>query len=95
MIFTRQDGTNQSVTIPTSGDGSSVSIQQILSSGTRIATITINGVATDIYAPNGGGSGGGDDEPSGEVVTYNTFMVYQRTASSTEAPSTDTITAAT
>lgn len=92
LIFTRQDGTNQSVTIPTSGDGSSVSIQQILSSGTKIATITINGVSTDIYAPSGNGGGGSGD--GGTIVTYNTFMVYQRTNSSIEAPSTNTITTA-
>ena len=95
LIFTRQDGTTQSVTIPTGGEGSSVSIQQILSSGTRIATITINGVSTDIYAPAGGGGGGDDSGDGGTVVTYNTFMVYQRTNSPTEAPSTNTITSAT
>lgn len=95
LIFTRQDGTTQSVTIPTSGDGSSVSIQQILGSGTKIATITINGVPTDIYAPSGdgGGSGGGSGD-GGTIVTYNTFMVYQRTDSPSVAPSTNTITAA-
>lgn len=95
LIFTKQNGTTQSVTIPTSGDGTSVTIQQILSSGTRIATITINGVPTDIYAPSGDGSGSGSGSGSGgTIVTYNTFMVYQRTNSPSVAPSTNTITAA-
>lgn len=35
--------------------GDDVSFTQIQSIGTKIGTITINGVATDIYAPNGGG----------------------------------------
>lgn len=96
LIFTKQNGTTQSVTIPTSGDGTSVTIQQILGSGTKIATITINGVPTDIYAPSGdGGSGsGGGSGDGGTIVTYNTFMVYQRTDSPSVAPSTNTITAA-
>lgn len=95
LIFTKQNGTTQSVTIPTSGDGTSVTIQQILSSGTKIATITINGVSTDIYAPSGSGSGsGGGSGDGGTIVTYNTFMVYQRTDSPSVAPSTNTITAA-
>lgn len=83
--------------IPTgSGNGSVVYIQQILSSGTKIATITIDGTPVDIYAPsNGGGTNPGGDTPSGTVITYNTFLVYQRTNSNTQAPSTNTITAAT
>lgn len=37
--------------------GSNVSVTQVLSSGTKIATITIDGTDTDFYAPNGGGGG--------------------------------------
>ena len=83
--------------IPTgSSNGSVVYIQQILSSGTKIATITIDGTPVDIYAPsNGGGTNPGGDTPSGTVITYNTFLVYQRTNSNTQAPNTNTITAAT
>lgn len=33
------------------------SVTQVLSSGTKIATISIDGAATDIYAPDGGGGG--------------------------------------
>lgn len=39
--------------------GSTVTFSQIQASGTKIATITIDGTSYDIYAPNGG-SGGGD-----------------------------------
>ncbi len=36
--------------------GSNVSVTQIQSTGTKIATITVDSVATDIYSPAGGGS---------------------------------------
>lgn len=35
--------------------GSTVSVTQIQSTGTKIATITVDSVGTDLYAPNGGG----------------------------------------
>ena len=38
------------------GGGSVVSVTQILSSGTAIATITVDSVATTLYAPSGGGT---------------------------------------
>lgn len=37
------------------GGGDSVSWNQIQSSGTKIAEITINGTSQDVFAPNGGG----------------------------------------
>ena len=40
------------------GGGSSVSWNQILQSGTKIAEVTINGTTQDVYAPSGGGGGG-------------------------------------
>ena len=40
------------------GGGSVVSFTQVLSSGTKIGIITIDGTSTDIYAPTGGGGGG-------------------------------------
>lgn len=45
-----------------SGGGSNVAWTQIVSTGTKIATIEIDGVQTDIYAPTGGGGSytGGD-----------------------------------
>ena len=39
------------------GGGSTVSVTQILTSGTSIATITVDGVATTLFAPSGGGGG--------------------------------------
>lgn len=45
--------------IPSGGSGSTVVWTQIQQSGTKIATITIDGVDIDVYAPTGG-SGGGD-----------------------------------
>lgn len=42
------------------GGGSTVTVQQIQTSGIKIATITVDGNGTDIYAPSGGGS---SDDP--------------------------------
>ena len=39
------------------GGGSTVAVTQILSSGTKIAEIDIDGQTTDLYAPEGGGEG--------------------------------------
>lgn len=50
--------------------GSTVSVTQVVSTGTKIATITINGQDTDLYAPNGGGTTGRDDELT--AVEHNT-----------------------
>lgn len=46
------------IIVPTGGGGggSVVSWNQIVQSGTKIATVTINGNSTDVYAPSGGGS---------------------------------------
>ena len=38
--------------------GSTVSVTQIQSTGTKIAIISVDSVDTDLYAPNGGGNGG-------------------------------------
>lgn len=42
------------------------SVTQVQTSGTKIATVTIDGTATDLYAPEGGGGGGG------MLVTFTT-----------------------
>lgn len=44
-----------------------VSVTQKQTTGTNIATITVNGTDTELYAPNGG-SGGGSDLPVGLVI---------------------------
>lgn len=96
LTFTRNNGTTQIIDLPETGSGGSViTVQQVLGSGIHIATITVDGNPVKIYAPNGGGGGDepGGDEPAG--VSYRTFMVYQRTNSPSEAPATNTITAAT
>ena len=40
--------------------GSTVAVTQTLTSGTEIASISVDGTATKLYAPDGGGSGGND-----------------------------------
>ena len=39
------------------GGGSTVTVTQVLSSGTKIATIGVDGTDTDLFAPSGGGGG--------------------------------------
>ena len=48
---------------PGSSGGSSVSIDNLLSSGTRIATLTIDGTNYDILAPTSGTPGSGETDP--------------------------------
>ena len=50
------------------GGGSTVSVTQILTSGTSIATISVDGVATTIYAPSGGGTQVSWGTASGYVI---------------------------
>lgn len=51
------------------GGGSTVTVTQILTTGTSIATITVDGVATTLYAPaNGGG---------GSTVAWGTVSGYK------------------
>ena len=52
------DSTSQEWVNTTPSAGSSVSVTQIQSSGTKIATVTVDNVDTDLYAPTGGGGGG-------------------------------------
>ena len=40
------------------GSGSTVQVEQVLTAGTKIATITVDGDSTDLFAPQGGGGGG-------------------------------------
>ena len=39
------------------GGGSTVTVTQVLTSGTKIATIGVDGTDTDLFAPSGGGGG--------------------------------------
>ena len=53
--------------------GSTVTVTQVLSSGTKLATITIDGVSTDLYCNSGG---------STDIVTS-----WESTLSDTKVPS--------
>lgn len=65
----------------TPDSGSDVSVTQIQSTGTKIATVTIDNVDTDLYAPNGGSGGASDlddlddveitNPTNGQVLKYN------------------------
>ena len=61
---------------------SDVSVTPVLSSGTKIATVTVDGSSTDLYAPSGGGGGGAssvsdltdvelDNVQNGQVLKWN------------------------
>lgn len=57
-------------------EGSTVSVQQIQSTGTKIASITVDGARTDLYAPVGGGDtiiteGGDGPLPLLKTITLN------------------------
>ncbi|MBO7165945.1 MAG: hypothetical protein J6V88_00285 [Kiritimatiellae bacterium] len=51
-----------------SGGGSDVSVTQTLTSGTKIGAITVDGKTTALYAPEGGGSGGGSSVPADAII---------------------------
>lgn len=53
----REAGEIIAAAIKNGGGSGSVSWEQIVLTGTKIAEITINGEVTEVYAPNGGGSG--------------------------------------
>ena len=65
----------------TPDSGSDVSVTQIQSTGTKIATITVDNVDTDLYAPNGGSGGASElddlddveitSPTNGQVLKYN------------------------
>ena len=57
------------------GGGSTVSVNQILTTGTAIADIAVNGVTTTIYAPPGGGGGGGGTVTSVAMTVPSGFSV--------------------
>lgn len=68
------------------GSGSTVSVTQIQTTGTKIATITVDNVDTDLYAPEGGGGGSGTIEADATVkwagkalTTQPTTYPYKRT----------------
>lgn len=52
--------------------GSTVSVTQIQSTGTKIATISVDSVDTDLYAPNGGGGASALNDLSDVTITSAT-----------------------
>ena len=63
-----------------SGGGSNVSWTQLVTSGTKIATIEIDGVQTDVYAPSGGG--GSYSAGTGISISNNTISIDPGTITS-------------
>lgn len=61
------------------GGGSTVSITPTLSSGTKIADYSINGVGGELYAPNGGGGGQSDNYSTTEqqIGTWDGKPLYR------------------
>jgi len=91
ITFTDGTTTTFNVTNGSGGSGgSTVSVTQILSTGTKIASITVDGVTTDLYAPEGGSGGSGTIEAdatvkwAGKALTSqpSTFP-YKRTVATT------------
>ena len=72
IAILRYNGTWYADTLAVSGGGggggSVVTVQQVQTTGTKIATITVDNVATDIYAPSGGGGG---YQPNGLDIDLN------------------------
>ena len=75
---------------PGGGGGSTVSVTQIQTTGTKIATITVDNVDTDLYAPEGGGGGSGTIEADATVKwagkalnTQPSTYPYKRTVATT------------
>lgn len=54
-------------------DSSDITVTQVQTTGTKIATIDVDGNSTDLYAPNGGG--GSYTEGDGIDITNNTISV--------------------
>lgn len=55
-----------------SGGGSTVSVTQIQTTGTKIATISVDSVDTDLYAPNGGGGASSLDDLTDVTISSAT-----------------------
>lgn len=53
--ITYTDGTSSLFTITNGEDGTQVEVEALVLTGTKIATITIDGADIDLYAPSGGG----------------------------------------
>lgn len=72
------------VTLNEAGGGSSVSVEAIQTSGTHIATITVDGSQTQLFAPT---SGGTTSLPNRNVVTGVGYFTESKSASSVSCSS--------
>ena len=83
----KYDGTNQKWVNANESTGSTVVWNQITQTGTKIATVSIDGTPTDVYAPtSGGGSGGatslaGLDDVTVSSVSNDQDLSYDSTSS--------------
>lgn len=59
------------------GGGSTVEVTQVQTTGTKIATITVDSVGTDLYAPNGGGGASALDDLSDVSIDTSTLASGQ------------------
>ena len=68
---------------PKGDDGANtVSVDQVLTSGTEIGGVTVNGTRTALYAPQGGGGGGGGAEYAYGTYTLDDTTNFQATSAS-------------
>lgn len=67
------------------GQKTQVSVNPTLTSGTQIATITVDGTSKTLYAPTGSGSGGGGSEPYDDTDIKNAIRDLQDRANQTES----------
>ena len=81
------NGTPTKLYAPNGTSGSNVQVEQLVSTGEHIANITVDGNTTALYAPG--------SSTTGDGFYYRTFMIYQRTNSGTNVPTTSDIQSAT
>lgn len=74
----------------TGAGGSTVTVTQILSSGTKIAEIDVDGTTTDLYAPNGGGGGGSTVSITRKVLSGENFADITIDGTTTQLYATNT-----
>ena len=74
----KYDSANQEWINANESTGSTVTWNQIQSTGTKIATVSIDGNSTDVYAPTSGGGGGGHTilDNSGTALTQRDDLQF-------------------
>ena len=79
--FRSEFNDNMDILDGSGGGGDSVSWNQIQTSGTKIAEITINGTSQEVFAPSGGGGGSVNYSLNEQVIGtwINSKPLYQKT----------------